>query len=66
MKAAVSLFAFLSVLSLPSCGIDKARAANYALELERCELETSTCKGYVACRKRVAERFGRRYNGRCE
>jgi len=55
-----------SVFCLPACGVDKVRAANYALALERCEAETSTCEGYVACRKRVAERFGRRYNGRCE
>lgn len=56
----------VSLVSLSACGVDKVRAANYAYELDRCEAENSTCEGYVRCRKRVAEKYGRRYNGKCE
>jgi len=40
-------------------------AATYGAELEACVLQSSTCPGYVACRKRVAESHGRTYTGRC-
>lgn len=39
-------------------------ASVYAAELEAC-VQSSTCPGYVACRKRVAASHGRAYNGRC-
>ena len=66
MKAFAVALAVSVFLLLPSCGVDKVRAANYALELDACERDNATCEGYVRCRKRVAERYGRRYNGRCE
>ena len=37
----------------------------YKAELAACELQASTCVGYVACRKRAAAGHGRTYNGRC-
>jgi hypothetical protein len=40
-------------------------ASAYGAELEACALQSSTCPGYVACRKRVAESHGRKYDGRC-
>ena len=40
-------------------------AATYGAELEACALQSSTCAGYVACRQRVAARYGRAYSGRC-
>lgn len=40
-------------------------ASVYAAELESCAVQSSTCPGYVACRKRVAASHGRTYSGRC-
>jgi len=57
---------FVSAVSVSACGVDKVRAASYAAELDACAEQNATCEGYVRCRKRVAEKFGRRYNARCE
>lgn len=65
-KRLFSILVFGLVLGLPSCGVDKVRAASYAAELDACAEQNATCEGYVRCRKRVAEKFGRRYNARCE
>jgi hypothetical protein len=70
-RGALALVLVLAGLSLPAACLPKSAAevaaenARYALELERCELSASTCVGYVACRRRVAESFGRTYSGRC-
>ena len=42
-----------------------AEVAAYGAELEACAVQSSTCPGYVACRQRVAARYGRAYSGRC-
>lgn len=65
-KRLFSILVFGFVVVLSSCGIDKVRAASYAVELDACAEQNATCEGYVRCRKRVAEKFGRRYNAKCE
>ena len=40
--------------------------AAYRLELAECREKSSTCLGYVACRRRVETAHGRAYTGRCE
>lgn len=40
--------------------------AAYRLELAECRERSSTCLGYVACRRRVETAHGRAYAGRCE
>lgn len=41
-----------------------ARPTSYASEIETC-LVFKTCEGYRACRKEVADRYGRPYSGWC-
>jgi hypothetical protein len=55
---------------VPRTAVDTAvvvkEASDYKAELTACRKETSTCEGYVACRKRVALSHGETYTGRCE
>lgn len=39
--------------------------AAYRAELAECRERSSTCEGYVACRRRVEAAHGRTYAGRC-
>lgn len=59
----IATVAFFGCARPPSPAAVEASA--YGAELEACALQSSTCAGYVACRKRVAESHGRTYNGRC-
>ena len=57
----------VAILLLALTGCDMLRRdADYAAELEVCLQATSTCEQYVACRKGVAEKYGRPFDGSCD
>lgn len=64
MKRLTCLLALLAGCARPPSPAT-VEAATYGAELEACALQSSTCEGYVACRKRVAASHGRTYDGRC-
>lgn len=41
------------------------RSAGYAAELEGCLQASPNCNQYVHCRKSVAEKYGRPFDGGC-
>ena len=67
----VVLFAFAGSVAV-ACQPAEAAApiglegAAYRMELAECRERSSTCLGYVACRRRVETAHGRAYAGRCE
>ena len=74
MKALRITVALALLTNTPACLIPSAPPATAAtikegydlkLELEACRKESSTCEGYVACRKRVEAEHGLVYTGRC-
>lgn len=66
---AVALSAFSSACLIPSTVPASAATIkeghDLKRELEACRKESSTCEGYVACRKRVEAEHGLVYTGRC-
>lgn len=42
------------------------RSAGYAAELEACLQASPNCSQYVHCRKAVAEKYSRPFDGGCE
>ena len=70
----VVLFAFAGSFALAVAACQPAEAAApiglegaaYRMELAECRERSSTCLGYVACRRRVETAHGRAYAGRCE
>ena len=70
----VVLFAFAGSFALAVAACQPAEVAApiglegaaYRMELAECREKSSTCLGYVACRRRVETAHGRAYAGRCE
>lgn len=65
LKALVVLVAFLVVLA--DCAPPPTVApAAYGAELDVCRRSASTCEGYLACRHRVQDKYGRARTGWCQ
>jgi len=55
------------VALLLTSGCDMLRKdAMYESELESCYQFSKTCEQYVACRKTVADKYGRAFDGTCD
>ncbi len=69
MKILFVAVCMLLASCVPRTAVDTAsavkEAADYKAELTACRKATSTCEGYVACRRRVAASHGETYTGRC-
>ena len=57
--------ALVFALVLCACGAT-LKPAEYAAELEGCLVASETCEQYVACRSKVASKYGREFNATCE
>lgn len=63
----LTVFCIAPTFFVVACLPPPQDVTKYMEQLEQCELHSSTCLGYVACRKRVAEENGRpAYNGKCK
>lgn len=62
MKHAVAVLIALAIVAT-ACAA--GRAAGYAAELEGCLQASPNCSQYVHCRKSVAERYSRPFDGGC-
>lgn len=64
--AAVALVGWLLAGCATAAAPIGIEGAAYRLDLAECREKSSTCLGYVACRRRVETAHGRTYAGRCE
>jgi hypothetical protein len=62
MKCALA-FLVASAIVVAACAA--GRSAGYAAELEGCLQASPNCGQYVHCRKAVAERYSRPFDGGC-
>lgn len=62
MKTAI---AFLVAAAIVGLACAAGRSAGYAAELEGCLQASPNCTQYVHCRKSVAERYSRPFDGGC-
>lgn len=67
LKAFVVLVvAFACVVAVNGCTSPAAAPTAYGAELEVCRRSASTCEGYLACRHRVQDKYGRPRTGWCQ
>lgn len=63
----VVLVAVLGFVVLTDCAPPPTVApAAYGAELEVCRRSASTCQGYLACRHRIQDKYGRPRTGWCQ
>lgn len=63
MRTFVPAAVVAAVVVSASCAA--GRSAGYAAELEACLQAAPNCNQYVYCRKAVAEKYGRPFDGGC-
>ena len=56
-------YTLITAAAIAACAAQKP--AQYAAELEGCLQTSRDCTHYVDCRKAVAEKYGRMYDGVC-
>lgn len=68
LKALVVLVAVLGFVVLTDGCAPPSTAAPtaYGAELEVCRRSASTCEGYLACRHRIQDKYGRPRSGWCQ
>lgn len=63
---AVLVVALACALLGEGCAHPAAAPTAYGAELEVCRRSASTCEGYLACRHRVQDKYGRPRTGWCQ